>query len=295
MLPDGVQGRNLAGAPPESIRAHYDTGNTFFAGWLDSGMIYSAGCWRGKGRCARTLEEAQVWKLDWHLDAAGIKSGSRLLDVGCGWGALLSRAVAEYGAKAAIGLTPAAEQVRWIETHCDRPEISIVPTLWQTANFKTRFDAIVSIGALEHFARPGITQCEKRETYKGFFDFCNRHLVENGGLSLQFIGWMDVPPADETRNLPAFLFPDSNLPRVHEVLAASNKHFHIMRLENSPEDYARTLGAWLARMQTNRQALIQMHGKDVVRAYVHAFRRFVLGFESGSLGLYRLSMRRKAS
>lgn len=294
MLPDGPDRRRPAGAGPEAIRAHYDTGNGFFAGWLGPGLIYSAGRWRSNGQSAGTLEEAQLRKLDWHLTAAGVRSGSRLLDVGCGWGTLLSRAVAARNAATAIGLTPAMEQVRWIEEHCTSPKIGVVPTTWQKADFETPFDAIASIGALEHFARPGIAQAEKQSAYRGYFDFCSRNLVENGGLSLQFIGWMDVPPEDEIQNLPALLFPDSNLPRIHEILQASQADFHILRLENTPDDYAKTLGAWLTRIHATREALVRAHGKDLVRGYVNAFRRFVLGFQSGSLGLYRLSMRHKA-
>ena len=82
-----------SGASPAAIRHHYDAGNAFYAAWLDASMTYSAGRWAGDGRIARTLEEAQLAKLDWHLDAAAVMRGARLIEVGCGWGSLLDRAV----------------------------------------------------------------------------------------------------------------------------------------------------------------------------------------------------------
>ena len=278
------------GAADQAIRAHYDTGNEFFRAWLDSRMVYSAGRWTHPGM---TLDEAQLAKLDWHLDAAGVRRQSRLLDVGCGWGALLSRAVSERGAVNVLGLTPSREQADWIARHREHEEISVIDGRWQDTDPGVGFDAVVSIGALEHFARPELSGEEKRLAYADFFSFCGRSLSPDGRLSLQFIGWMDVSPEAERQNLPKEMFPDSNLPRLAEVLAASEDGFHLLQLENVPQDYQRTLLEWMDRIHLHRDVLANRYGGDQVRRYLRDFRRFALGFEVGSLGLYRAAFRRK--
>lgn len=290
MSRDAANRNRPPGTSPAAIRAHYDAGNTFFAAWLDARLSYSAGRWRGGGRIVGTLEEAQLQKLDWHLRAAGVGAGSRLLDVGCGWGSLLTRAVTGYDASIAVGLTPATEQNTWITEHLPNARVRTLSTIWQRAAIEAPFDAIVSIGALEHFARPDLSPDEKCRTYSDFFAFCSRNLVPQGRVSLHFIGWMDVAPEKESQNLPALLFPDSNLPRMHEVLAACDRRFHIMRLENVPDGYAPTLRVWLSRLSAKHEVLVAAHGKRPVRDRIRAFRLFILGFETGTFGLYRLSL-----
>lgn len=282
-----------AGASPAAIRHHYDAGNAFYAAWLDPSMTYSAGRWAGDGRSASTLEQAQTAKLDWHLDAAAVMPGARLLDVGCGWGSLLDRAVRERDVARAVGVTPSAAQCDWISAHHAGPRIETVRATWQEVDVGTGHDAVVSIGALEHFARAGLSSAERIACYRGFFDFCARALSDNGRLSIQFIGWMDIAQGAEAASLPAELFPESDLPRFTEVIAAADPVFHPIRMENVPDDYARTLREWLSRLNAGRERLICAHGPDLVKIYIRGFRRFILGFESGSLGLYRVAFRRR--
>ena len=283
MLRDETARAEEFSASTATIRAHYDTGNDFFAKWLDPSLCYSAARWEGD---ADSLAEAQRRKLDWHLAATHVRPGSRLLDVGCGWGALLS-AASRRGVRQSTGLTPSREQVDWIRRQPGPSNVRVIEDVWQNADFVEPFDAVISIGALEHFTRPELGSGEKTRAYARFFDFCRGNLRPGGRVSLQFIGWMDVPPEDERHHLPRVLFPESNLPRVEEVLNAAAQEFHLVRLENRPEDYARTLNAWLDRLRANRRTLEESHGRETLRAYVHGFQRFVLGFETGSIGLYR--------
>lgn len=270
-------------ASAAAIRAHYDAGNDFFATWLDPAMCYSAARWAGE---ADTLAAAQRRKLDWHLDAARVGAGARLLDVGCGWGALLF-AAAGRGAREATGLTLSRRQAQWVRERAEMPGVRVIEQGWQDARFDAPFDAVVSVGALEHFARPELDCEEKIRAYQAFFDFCRRNLTSQGRVSLQFIGWMNVAPEDERRHLPGVLFPESNLPRLEEVIAAAAPGFNLVRLENRPQDYVRTLNAWAGQLRANAAVLEARHGRELLRAYLRGFQRFVLGFEAGSIGLYR--------
>src|ERR1700750_415005 len=80
------------GGSEAAIQHHYDVSNAFYALWLDETMTYSCALWNeddGPG----DLADAQRRKLDFHLDAAGAARGRRLLDIGCGWGSLMDRAL----------------------------------------------------------------------------------------------------------------------------------------------------------------------------------------------------------
>ncbi len=285
MLPDEKAPVADLGASPAAIRTHYDLGNDFYSRWLDKSLCYSAARWDTEND---DLETAQRQKLDWHLDAAKVGKAARLLDVGCGWGALLSNAL-DRGAARIIGITPSNKQAGWIRQHHMSSRIQVIEETWQRSAFDKPIDAIISIGALEHFARPGLSPRQKIEAYVRFFNFCQGTLTANGRLSTQFIGWTEMPQESEDQFLPKILFPESNLPRVDEVLSAAAPQFDLVKLENRPEDYTRTLRAWLKHLRANQSALTKSYGSDVVREYVRGFQRFMLGFEAGTIGLYRVA------
>lgn len=291
MTRSGVGTDPSAGASAQAIRKHYDVGNAFYEAWLDRSMTYSAGRWSTIGHAAITLEDAQTQKLDWHLDAASVAPGARILDVGCGWGSLLVRAVRQRHVAQAVGLTPSRDQRDWIRDRYGDAGIETICSRWQDANAGKDFDAIFSLGSLEHFARPGLASSEKVRAYEQFFEFCRRSISDEGRLSVQFIAWMDIEPGSEIANLPTELFPESNLPRVSEIIGAAEPTFHPILMENSPDDYARTIREWLSRLNDARDDLIKECGADLVKAYIRGFRRFLLGFETGTLGLYRLAFR----
>ena len=159
------------GASREAIQFHYDLGNRFYARLLGESMIYSAGLWDGVDGAKMTLSEAQNRKLDWHIAAAGLSSGQRLLDVGCGWGGLMARAVAAKDLSQAVGLTLSDEQAAWIEEGSKDPRITVQNRPWQEFKNQEPFDAIVSIGAIEHFARPEMDTAAKLDCYSEFFEF----------------------------------------------------------------------------------------------------------------------------
>ena len=98
-----------AGASAAAIRNHYDLGDDFFGLWLGPERIYSAALFEG----ADDLDAAQTRKLDHHIAAAGAAGKARVLDVGCGWGAMLRRLTRHAGVKHAVGLTLSASQADW--------------------------------------------------------------------------------------------------------------------------------------------------------------------------------------
>lgn len=204
--------------------------------------------WQNESHTARSPDRAQVRRLDWHLRAAGIRDGSRLLDLGCGWGTLLSRAVATYDAAQAVGLTQTIEQVNWIRAQVRDARIHVVPATWQNAGFEMQFDAVIAIGTLERAARPGASSEDRCRSYTEFFEFCGRNLGPGGRLTIEFAGRTDILPAADEKPSLNQMVPHSMLPVLSEVLAASARRFHLMRLENATDDYDRTLTAQPSRI-----------------------------------------------
>src|SRR5262245_59125 len=142
------------GASAAAIQSHYDLSNDFYRLWLDQSMTYSCALWYGD----EDLSAAQMNKIDWHLDRAVIKKGDHLLDVGCGWGALLERAVKVRGAASAVGLTFSKAQADHVKS-AGNPAIEARLESWAVHTPKHQYDGIVSVGAFEHFA--GIDESEE--------------------------------------------------------------------------------------------------------------------------------------
>lgn len=281
------------GASREAIQYHYDLGNGFYSQFLGETMIYSAALWGHRDSTKLDLTQAQNSKLDWHIASANLKPGQRLLDVGCGWGGLMARAVAQKNISQAIGLTLSDEQAAWINAHESDPRIAVQVRPWQEFNCEDPFDAIVSVGAIEHFARPEMNRAEKLECYSDFFDFCSRNLGDGGRLSLQSIVWMDIAAENEVARLPLDFFPESNLPRQMELIEAADPWFNLIEMHNRPRDYSRTLREWIRNIRANRDMMQSGFGKENIERYLRAFSLFMYGFEAGVMGLSRFCFVKK--
>jgi cyclopropane-fatty-acyl-phospholipid synthase len=273
-----------AGASAEAIQAHYDVSNAFYRLWLDPSMTYSCALWDG----AETLEAAQLAKLDLHLCQSRAGAGKRLLDVGCGWGALLERAVTHHGVREAVGLTLSAAQ-RDGAKHA--PGANVRLESWQAHQPTAPYDAIVSIGAFEHFVKPGLARVDKVEAYRNFFAWCHRHSVPGSWLSLQSIVYEDYDEQVPNEFVKE-IFPESDLPRLSEAFEAMQGLYEVVVLRNDREHYAKTLQMWLSSLRRQRTEVIALHGEDLYRRYERYLGIFVVGFHVGTVNLTRFAARR---
>jgi cyclopropane-fatty-acyl-phospholipid synthase len=132
----------------EAIAYHYDVSNEFYSLWLDRNMVYSCGYFRTR---EDSLESAQTQKIDHILTKLRVQPGDRLLDIGCGWGALMIRAAEKFGAKV-VGITLSNNQFEYareriaaagLANHC---EVHIEDYRDVTGTF----DRIASVGMFEH-------------------------------------------------------------------------------------------------------------------------------------------------
>lgn len=262
-----------------AVRHHYDVSNEFFRLFLGPSMVYSCAIWRGGEM--RTLEEAQEEKLDTVARKLDLAPGARVLDVGCGWGAFPVRAAAVHGAEV-VGITlspPQAEEARRRAAEAgvaDRVEIRV-------ADYRDlageRFDAIASIGMVEHVGAANIDLYAR--TLAGLLEPGGRLL--NHGISRLRHGDREAGPFSER-----YVFPDAAPLHLSRVQAALERAGFVTRhVEEFGADYAETLRHWTRNLDADLERATALAGPERVRVwrlYLCAARN---GFETGFLSIYQ--------
>ena len=274
--------RNTRRGSRRNIAAHYDLGNKFYQQWLDSGMSYSAGMFSSVDA---TLEQAQNIKLDRVLDLLELAGGEKVLEIGCGWGALAERLVQKRCNL--TGITLSTEQLVYsqqrlsgqsLAVHCDL-------RLQDYRDVRGGFDRIVSIEMLEAVG----------EAYwPTYFEKLHDRLRPGGIAVLQVIT-IDVARFENYRRRPDFIqkyiFPGGMLPTPQIIeREASKAALHLVGNEFFGNGYARTLEEWRTRFQ-DAWPQIEALGFDqrFKRMWEYYLAYCQVGFESGAItvGLYK--------
>ena len=276
------------GASAQAIQHHYDISNDFYHLWLDTlTNSYSAALWQNDD----TLESAQLRKINFHIIQAHASNTQRVLDIGCGWGGTLKHLVEHHNVQHAIGLTLSQKQLEWIQTF-NQSQIQVNLKSWTDYIPDDVFDAIISIGAFEHFATLGLSSAQKVDCYRNFFQRCHEWLKPGGRMSLQTIVYENANAEDFSQFFAKEIFPESNLPHLAEVVKAAERLFEVILIQNDREHYVRTLKEWLKRLKANRVEAKNLVGKDVVKKYEKYLGMSMIGFYTGRMNLSRLSLRR---
>jgi len=274
--------RNTRRGSRRNIAAHYDLGNKFYQQWLDAGMSYSAGLFSSGGE---TLEQAQDAKLDRVLSLLELAGGERVLEIGCGWGALAERLMEKRCNL--TGITLSTEQLAYAQQrlrgqalaeHCDL-------RLQDYRDVGGNFDRIVSIEMLEAVG----------EAYwPTYFEKLNDGLRPGGIAVLQVIT-IDEARFENYRRRPDFIqkyiFPGGMLP-TPEIIGreASKAGLHLVGDGFFGDSYARTLEEWRTRFQ-NAWPQIKALGFDqrFKKMWEYYLAYCQVGFETGviTVGLYK--------
>lgn len=255
----------------EESQSIYDVSNEFFALFLDEAtMGYTCAYF---DREDMTLEEAQLAKFDLALGKLNLEPGMTLLDVGCGWGAALERAVTKYDVNV-IGITLSRNQYEYTKAKLaklDTPR-SIDVRLQGWEEFNDKVDRIVSIGAFEAF---------KAERYPLFFERAYDILPADGRMLLHTIlahtqkffhdNGIKLTLSDLKfmRFIGSEIFPGGQLPAVEDIeKLGPQAGFTLERVHLLQAHYARTLDMWAENLEANKDEAIAITSDEVYERYV---------------------------
>jgi cyclopropane-fatty-acyl-phospholipid synthase len=261
-----------------AIAHHYDVSNAFYRLVLGPSMTYSCAVWLSVDA---TLEEAQVAKYELICRKLDLREGSRLLDVGCGWGGMAMHAAREHGARA-VGVTLSRAQAEWAQKAvaeaglADRVEI-------RYQDYRDvvdgPFDAISSIGMFEHvgLANLGV-----------YFDRLFSLLRPGGRLLNHGIarparpGRMRTPARIRRRSfIDRYVFPDGELHEVGAVVSRMQASgFEVRHVEGLREHYALTLRAWVANLERSWEGCVAEAGEARARIWRLYMAASALNFEA---------------
>ncbi|HTZ63432.1 MAG TPA: cyclopropane-fatty-acyl-phospholipid synthase family protein [Solirubrobacteraceae bacterium] len=267
-----------------AVRHHYDVSNEFFGLFLDESMTYSCAVF---SRGARTLEEAQQAKRELVCTKLRLREGERVLDVGCGWGSFVLHAAARHGVHA-VGITLSPNQAELARRRVvkagleDRVEIRLAD--YRDLDRRERFDAIASIGMVEHVGARRIDEYGRRLA----------DMLEPGGRLLNHgIARLRHGDAEAGPFSERYVFPDAaplHLSRIE--LSLERAGFVTEHVEGLQQDYVQTLSAWIDRLDANREQAERLAGGERVRVWRLYLRAARNGFQSGFISVYQVLARK---
>ena len=274
--------RNSLYGSRENIHRHYDLGTDFYRLWLDSELVYTCAYFPSS---AATLEEAQTAKLDYVCRKLQLQPGERVVEAGCGWGALALHMAQHYGVSVRafnISHQQIVEARRRAKERGLAQQVEFIEDDYR--NISGQYDAFVSVGMLEHVGR---------ENYREFSKVIQRSLHETGRGFLHFIGRSQ--PRAFSRWTRKRIFPGAYAPALSQVMQIFEAwNLSVLDVENLRLHYAKTLEHWLARFEKSKQRVADMFGPEFVRAWRLYLAGSIAGFRVGTLELFQILFARSA-
>ncbi len=269
-----------------AIQYHYDVSNAFYAEWLDPAMVYSCAYFEHGDE---SLAEAQQHKIDHILTKLRLQPGQRLLDIGCGWGALVLRAAQQFGARC-VGITLSQNQFDEASARVraaglqDRIEIR----MQDYRDVQGPFDRITSVGMFEHVGLKNLAP---------YFHIIHE-LLAPGGWALNHGITSTDPQNGETshgggRFIDRYVFPQGELPHIGTVLTTMQEGgLEPFDIESLRRHYARTLQCWSDNFEAKGERLKSLVNEKTWRIW----RMYLVGsqwaFENDELSLFQVLCRR---
>ena len=265
-----------------AISFHYDVSNEFYRLWLDEERVYSCGYFISPDE---SLEQAQRNKLEHVCRKLRLRPGERLLDIGCGWGALVCWAARHHGVRA-HGITLSRLQLEYaqqrIRSEGLQDQVTVELRDYRDLAGDGAYDKVSSIGMFEHVGLANLP------TYLASV----RRVLRPGGLFLNHgithdeEGWNKTVA---TEFINRYVFPDGELDCVSNIqLGMERAGFEIHDVEGLRPHYALTLRHWVQRLEANREAALREVDESTFRVWRLYMAACALDFESGSTGIYQI-------
>lgn len=270
----------------KNIPAHYDLGNAFYAKWLDETMSYSAALFNGN--FSTSLSQAQETKVERALRMAKVKLGDKVLEIGCGWGALVQMAIQDFGAQV-VGVTLSIEQLKFAQERLKLAEIESQADL-RLQDYRDiteqDFDAVCSIEMIEAVGQA---------YWPTYFETIARALKTGGRACVQSIVIADEYFDRYLKSsdfIQQYIFPGGCLPSPKAFLqAAKNAGLKPIDSFNFGADYAETLRRWRVAFMSQRAVIHSMGFDDAfVRMWEFYLTYCEAGFDEASIDVVQYTL-----
>ncbi len=265
-----------------NVHHHYDLGNDFYALWLDRELVYTCAYFPEE---ACSLETAQRAKMDYVCRKLRLRPGERVVEAGCGWGALARHMARHYGVTV-TAYNLSREQIQYARARAAREglagRVQFVEDDYRAIGGV--FDAFVSVGMLEHVGRAH---------YRTLGGLVRRSLEPGRGRALlHFIGRTSPRPLNAW--IRRRIFPGGYPPSLGEVTSLLTEPWDltVLDVENLRRHYAWTLRHWLARFDAARDQVARRFDERFARAWHLYLAGSVAAFTTGSMQLYQIVLSR---
>ncbi len=268
--------RHTFAASRRRVYHHYDIGNDFYKLWLDKQLVYTCAYYADPDA---TLEAAQTAKLDYVCTKLRLKPGEKVIEAGCGWGALALHMARHYGVSVrAFNLS--REQLAYARIRAQEEGLSDRVEFIEDdyRNITGQCDVFVSVGMLEHVGP---------ENYRTLGEVMGRVLTAEGRGLIHSIGRNMAKPLDPWT--VKYIFPGAYAPSLREMMDLfEDEGFSILDVENLRLHYARTCTDWLARYETATSQVRDMFDDRFVRMWRLYLASSSATFVSGDLQLFQV-------
>ena len=265
-----------------AVSFHYDVSNEFYRLWLDAERVYSCAYFTSADE---SLDQAQRNKLAHICRKLRLRPGERLLDIGCGWGALVCWAARHHGVRA-HGITLSRQQLEYAQQRIRVEGLENLVTVelrdYRDLAGEGVYDKVSSIGMFEHVGLANLP------TYLATVMRVLRPggLFLNHGITHDEEGWEKTVA---TEFINRYVFPDGELDCVSNIqLGMEHAGFEIHDVEGLRPHYALTLRHWVQRLEANREEALREVDEPTYRIWRLYMAACALEFESGGTGIYQI-------